>query len=65
VIWRNGTATDLKELLIPNTLPESIVLTEALDINERGQIIVNANDTRAESFASYRVVLLTPADFPD
>ncbi len=65
VIWRNGTATDLNELLIPNTLPESIVLTEALDINERGQIIVNASDTQAESFASYRVVLLTPADCAD
>ena len=40
-MWQEGHAADLNELIVCGTLPESNVLTHAMDINERGEIAVN------------------------
>jgi hypothetical protein len=40
-VWQEGRAADLNELIVCGTLPESGVLTYAMDINERGEIAVN------------------------
>jgi probable HAF family extracellular repeat protein len=58
-LWQEGRATDLNELIACNALPANIVLGIAWDINERGQIVVNATDT-ASSDSPNRAYLLTP-----
>jgi uncharacterized membrane protein len=56
-LWQEGRVVDLNELIVCGTLPESTLLTSAMDINERGEIAVNGFDfTVLES----KAFVLTP-----
>jgi uncharacterized membrane protein len=60
VIWQEGNVTDLNERIACGTLPASILLTRAADINERGQIAVNGVDKDADVVSNQRAFMLTP-----
>lgn len=60
VIWHEGRVADLNELVVCGMLPASILLTRAEDINELGQIAVNAVDTQADAASNQRAFVLTP-----
>ena len=60
VIWQEGGVTDLNDRIACGTLPASILLTRAEDINERGQIAVNGIDKDANVISNQRAFLLTP-----
>jgi len=59
-LWQQGRVTDLNDLIACGALPANIVLGFATDINERGQIVVNATNTAAPSGSQQRAFLLTP-----
>lgn len=56
-LWQEGRAVDLNELLVCNPLPESIELTVATDINERGEIAAGGFDLSRSTQAAF---VLTP-----
>lgn len=60
VVWHEGRVADLNEVIVCGTLPASIRLTRAEDINELGQIAVNGIDTAAVANSSERAFILTP-----
>jgi hypothetical protein len=55
-LWQDGRASPLEELLC-EPLPGRMFLSSANDINERGEIAVDATDP--DNFAS-RAMILTP-----
>ena len=64
-LWQEGRVADLNELIACDALPPGLVLRTATDINERGQIAVNANATTAASGNEWRAFLLTPVSARD
>lgn len=52
--------TDLNDVVACGTLPASVHLWRAEDINERGQIAVNGIDDDADVSSNQRAFLLTP-----
>jgi probable HAF family extracellular repeat protein len=64
-LWQEGRATDLNNLIACGDKPASLTLGIATDINERGQIAVNATDTSAPSGPQSRAFLLTPVSARD
>jgi len=55
--WQEGRVVNLNELLVCGSLPDSLFLTSAMDINERGQIAANAFDATVFEPVGF---LLTP-----
>jgi probable HAF family extracellular repeat protein len=64
-LWQEGRAEDLNNLIACGAKPANLVLGIATDINERGQIAVNATDTAAPSGSQARAYLLTPVSARD
>lgn len=56
-LWQEGGIADLNELIACSSLPASNWLVSAMDINERGEIAVNAFDL---SISESKAFLLTP-----
>ena len=55
--WQEGRVVNLNELLVCGSLPDSLFLMSAVDINERGQIAANAFDATIFEQVGF---LLTP-----
>jgi hypothetical protein len=60
VVWHEGRVADLNDLVVCGGLPQSFRLKRAEDINERGEIAVNAIDTAADLPSNERAFILTP-----
>jgi uncharacterized membrane protein len=61
-IWHEGAAANLNELLC-EPLPGRVALSQAKDINERGEIVTDAVDPG--QFLQGRAMILTPVLGPE
>jgi probable HAF family extracellular repeat protein len=60
LIWQESSVGNLNDLIACDALPESVLLIQPEDINERGEIAVNAIDTAFNPAHWRRAYLLTP-----
>jgi probable HAF family extracellular repeat protein len=52
-LWQNGTMTDLNQLVVPGT---TLVLTDAQDINDRGEITGQAIDPHTGATVAFEAI---------
>jgi probable HAF family extracellular repeat protein len=52
-LWQNGTMTDLNKLLVPGT---TLILTDAQDINDRGEITGQAIDPHTGATVAFEAI---------
>jgi probable HAF family extracellular repeat protein len=52
-LWQNGTMTDLNKLLVPGT---TLILTDAQDINDRGEITGQAIDSHTGATVAFEAI---------
>jgi uncharacterized membrane protein len=52
-LWQNGTMTDLNRLLVPGT---TLILTNAQDINDRGEITGQALDPNSGATVAFKAL---------
>jgi probable HAF family extracellular repeat protein len=53
-IWQDGTMTDLNKMVVPGT---KLILTDAQDINDRGEITGEALDPATQATVAFKAVL--------
>jgi probable HAF family extracellular repeat protein len=52
-LWQNGTMTDLNQLVVPGT---TLILTDAQDINDRGEITGQAIDSHTGATVAFEAI---------
>jgi probable HAF family extracellular repeat protein len=52
-LWQNGTMTDLNKLVVPGT---TLILTDAQDINDRGEITGQATDPNTGATVAFKAI---------